>query len=285
MASRSQTQTVLVLGANGKVGQMLRAAWTESPGSSVDFVYCSRTAGKHPDDIVWAPGSDADCFPQVDAVVALWGAVAGSGRVLDSNSVLAQAAVDLAEQLGAARILHCSSAAVYRPGGVPLTEEDEAEPPSDYGKSKRAMERVIDAARAKPKAASMVSMRIANVAGADSLFANMKPAGTLRLDRFPNGQGPFRSYIGPADLARAIIALIHAKDVQGPINIAAPTVTGMEDLAKVAGCQVTWQDAPPQAIPSVCLDTSKLSKIVAFSNKTSDATYLVDSAKAGGVWP
>lgn len=284
MAPSPQNQKVLVLGASGKLGKMLRAAWAEMCPPLVELVYCTRKSSEG-GDIVWSPGGNTDHLPQVDAIVALWGAVPGAGHRLDSNSTLARAAVDLAGCLGADRVLHCSSAAVYRPEGALLCEEDEAEPPSDYGKSKRNMESLIEALSQEQGAPSMVSMRIANVAGADSLFANMKPEGKLRLDRFPGGQGPLRSYVAPDDLARAIIALVLAKDITGPINIAAPKATAMEDLAQAVGCQVTWQDAPPQAISSVCLSTARLARILPLPDQSSDASYLVNSARRGGVWP
>lgn len=285
MAPRPQRQKVLVLGANGKLGRMLRAVWAGSLNPLVEFVFSSRQLSGRGGDVQWAPGDETDHLPRVDAIVALWGAVPGSGYSLDSNSSLALAATDLATALGADRILHCSSAAVYQPENAPLREDDESEPPSDYGKAKRSMERAVKEMSKNAGAPKMVVMRIANVAGADSLFANMTPGGSLNLDRFPDGQGPLRSYIAPDDLARAIVALVLAKDVQGPINVAAPKVTAMEDLAQAAGCQVIWRDASPQSIASVELDTSKLAKVLPLSDWASDAAYLVKSAQNGGVWP
>lgn len=285
MAPSPQSKKILVLGASGKLGKMLRSAWAEQCSPLVDLVYCARQSSSAAGDVLWTPGDRIDHLPRVDAIVALWGAVPGSGHSLDCNSALARTATDLATSLGATRVLHCSSAAVYQPNGAPLREENDAEPPSDYGKSKRKMERVIETLSLQPGAPSMVSMRIANVAGADSLFANMKPGGSLRLDRFPNGQGPLRSYIAPDDLARAIVALVFAKDIEGPVNIAAPSVTAMQDLALAVGCKVAWQEAPPQAIASVSLDTSKLARLLPLSERSADASYLVNSARRGGVWP
>lgn len=285
MAPSPQNMKVLVLGASGKLGKMLRAVWAEQRSPLVDLVYCARQSPKRAGDVQWSPGDRTDHLPCVDAIVALWGAVPGSGHSLDSNSTLARSAIELASSLGATRVLHCSSAAVYHPNGAPLREEDDVEPPTDYGKSKRSMERLIEQLSQEPGAPSMVSMRIANVAGADSLFANMKPGGSLRLDRFADGQGPLRSYVAPDDLARAIVALVLAKDIAGPVNIAAPAVTAMHDLALAVGCRVAWQDAPPQAIASVSLNTSKLARILPLSDRSSDASYLVNSARRGGVWP
>ena len=89
-----------------------------------------------------------------------------------------------------------SSAAVYgRPeGDAPLSETTEPRRVSGYGRAKRAMEQAV------AEGQGVTCLRIGNVAGADQLLLNAATAtaqAPLILDRFADGTGPDRSYIGP----------------------------------------------------------------------------------------
>ena len=283
MASTAQTGGILLLGASGKLGRMAVRLWPEVVGTLSNLlpVYRSDSQG-----LSWAPGRPYDGLPTVDVVVALWGVTRGDADALAMNSTLALEAMDLAAALGARRVIHCSSAAVYAPKAVALDEATEPAPPAGYGRSKVDMERAIAKwCRANPDGPEAVCMRIGNVAGADSLFANMRPGGTLRLDRFDTGQGPARSYIAPSDLLRAINTLILADNPPQVVNVAAPVPTAMEALARAAECDVVWQDAPDTAVPLVWLDTTRLSVLYDIGQDRADAETLVRDARQTGVWP
>ncbi len=281
MAGTQQSCSVFVLGASGKLGRMVRAAWTPDSFHLVPVV----RSGPVPDGGVrWDPGHTAPNSGKVTAVVALWGVTPGPGRDLSDNTRLALAAMDVGEAVGAKAVLHCSSAAVYRPGGDPLTEDMAGDPPSDYGRAKLQMEQAI-AARGRPEGPRQIVMRIGNVAGADSLFANLRPSARLTLDRFPDGAGPTRSYITAGDLGHVIAAFIRTETAQGIYNVSAPVPTPMADLVRSGGGELTWRDAPEGAARQVWMDTGKLRSVIDLSKDAAGAEHLVQGARAGGVWP
>lgn len=208
---------------------------------------------------------------RVDVVLALSGVVPGRGD-LGLNSALALAALDLGASAGARRVFLASSAAVYGPGAQALREEDPLQPGNDYGRAKAAMERAAGA-HAAALGLDVSVLRIGNVAGADALLG---PAGTARrLDRFADGQGPRRSYIGPRMLADVLAELVRfaalGQDLPGCLNIAQPGAVAMEDLCRAAGFAVTWQPAPEGALASVLLDVSRLHALVALPKARAEA--------------
>ncbi len=232
---------------------------------------------------VWVPGESPASLPAVDAVLALWGVARGDDTALAANTHLALAAQQLAVDLGASRVIHCSSSAVYAPSGEPQSECAVPVPAGPYGRAKLAMEHALGQAAVPGPPPTM--LRIGNVAGADSLFANMRPGGVIALDRFPDGRGPRRSYLGPSDLARILATLIDAPDGQGVFNVAAPKAIEMQALAEAAGCRIEWQPAPPGAIPALVLDTARISALCALPSRSSDPRWLIEDARTGAVWP
>lgn len=281
MAGNPQSRRVLMLGASGKLGRMLRAIWPQPVGDTLDIIPVFRS-DVAADGVRWAPGDPIGNLPRADVVLALWGVTAGDAAALAMNATLAQHAMDIAEATGAARVLHCSSAAVYRPAPFALTEEAETDPPGRYGLAKQDMERLV---LARSTRVAQVLMRIGNVAGAESLFGNMRPGTPVSLHRFANGRAPVRSYIAPQTLARAIVALCDSEAPAGVINVAAPVPTGMDEIARAAGCSIEWRDAPPHAVPMVALDTSRLQVVCPMSRADADAGWLVRAARETGCWP
>ncbi len=286
MAPVPHKRVVIILGASGKVGRMLRAVWKESPPKDFDFIYVYRSVPQGKDGVVWAPGLPTDHLPKAQAIVALWGATPRSEYRFSDNTDLAIATLELARDLQVERVLHCSSAAVYSPSPEPLTEIPTGPAPNDYGQSKLDMEHQITQWISENEGLfSNVIMRLANVAGADGLFNNMKPGKSVTLDRFADGQGPRRSYIGVTDLAKVIEALIMASRFDGPINIAATKATEMSGLASAAGCSVKWKPAPDGAIASVTLDTTRLQSVLKLDDSSASPENLIECAQKGGVWP
>ncbi|SFD66804.1 NAD-dependent epimerase/dehydratase family protein [Roseivivax sediminis] len=261
---------ILLLGATGKVGRLLRAAWPGAVGARARLEPVGRSGA---DLHLWAPGAPTDRLPRPDAIAALWGVTPGPGRDLDENLRLALAAQALGDALGARMVLHASSAAVYRPGPVPLREDPAPDPQTAYGAAKAAMEAALAEARG-PRA---VALRIGNVAGADSLFAALSDDTPLTLDRFADGAGPARSYIAPSDLARVLAALAMAEPGTLPpaLNVAAPEATGMDDIARAAGRPITWRPAPPGAAARVALETGRLARICRLGPAAAEPDHLV----------
>ncbi len=279
MAGTQQSRKVLLLGASGKLGRMLGALW-QSERFGLIPVYRSEGQG----GLAWKVGDPTPKIDDVSAVIAFWGVTPGQGCNLNDNSRLALAAMELGQSLGAGMVVHCSSGAVYRSGERPLSETGPACPISDYGRAKLEMEKAIEESGSNPGMRNVI-LRIGNVAGADSLFANMRPGGRITLDRFPDGSSPSRSYISPLDLVRLVETLVADGSVSGIYNVAAPVPTAMGDIARAAGCQIDWREAPDTALPMVWLDTSRLSSIFPLPPEAAAPDHLLEGARAGGTWP
>lgn len=271
MAGVMPLHPLLLLGATGKVGRMLRNVW---PGPA-PLVTVGRSG-----DVMhrWWPGQPTGALPGTPVIAAFWGVVPGSGGDLEENTTLAIAAMRLGEVLGAPIVIHCSSAAVYAPDAALIGENTPPEPRNAYGRAKAAMERaVLDWAEAHPGGPRPVILRIGNVAGAESLFGAMAGASTVTLDRFADGTGPARSYIAPSDLARVVAALAAADPAELPtlLNVGAPTPTGMADIASAAGRGIEWRAAPDEAVPLLALDVSRLLEICPLGPEAADPIHLV----------
>lgn len=280
--SKKPPQQVLVLGANGKLGIMLRSVWK---GRRETVWQSRRPVAAAGQSVLWRPGDGIDALPRVDAIVALWGVTPGAGRTLGDNSSLALEAMRLGSTLGAARVLHCSSAAVYAPSDLPLHETDTIVPPSVYGQSKLEMEQAVAGwQKCHAEGPKACMMRIGNVAGADSLFAALKRGGVITLDQFEDAQGPRRSYIGASDFGRCLEALLACPLAQLPevVNIAARETTAMEDLIRTAGGRFEWQPAAKSAVPQVALATDILRRLIDLGPQASDAAALVSDWQTYG---
>ena len=249
---------ILVTGTGGRLGQLLRRAWQFDPPEGVQVTLQSSSA---PADLVWSSGDPMERLPECDTLIALWGRTSGGAEALQINSDLARLSRRVALASRAQRVLHFSSAAIYGPG-IRMDEATSPNPVTDYGAAKLAMEKVIGAF---PSAEGITHtcLRVANVAGADSLAPALTGQHPLVLDRFSDGRGPRRSYIAPGDLARVLVRLAALPPAALPpiLNIAAPEPVAMEALAHAAEVAVTWRDAPTQAVPEVSLDASLLTRL------------------------
>jgi nucleoside-diphosphate-sugar epimerase len=252
--------SALILGASGRIGRMLRHHGL----TSLSPVWQYRQPAACSDTLIFDPLHRPGSLGHFDTVLCLSGVISGSPAALRNNSALAEAALDIGAACGAAQVFLASTAAVYGPAPVPLSETLTLHPLSDYGRAKAEMED-----RAQTRAAQLnlpvTILRIGNVAGADALLG--QPVGApITLDRFPDGQGPRRSYIGPGDLAAVLEALLRAgaagQALPAVLNLALPGPVAMADLLRAAGRRFDWQPAPDRALPIVDLDTSRLSGLI-----------------------
>lgn len=245
---------------------MLRRHWRDP---AVVPLWQVRGASGDPDTLGFSPLDEVpDCRP-VDVVLGLAGIVPGPGADLPLNTALGLATVRLGAALGARHIFVASSAAVYGDAPHPQSESAHPAPTSAYGSAKLAMESaVLDAAQAAGLAATV--LRIGNVAGADALLGDGE--GTRLLDRFADGRGPRRSWIGPRALALALQALsqIGAREAVLPrlLNLAQPGVLAMEDLLRAAALPFDWRPAPATALACVALDTSAAAALIPLAPTT-----------------
>lgn len=247
----------LLTGANGRLGRLLRRAWPRA--GACRPIWLSRHP---PSDLCWSPEAALPECPPCGAVIALWGQTTGDATELAQNVALVAQGVRLAHACGAGRVLHLSTAAIYGPGRD-MHEPRSPAPINAYGVSKLEMEQAI--ANLPRDGLHHVTLRLANVVGADSLApALADPAGGVTLDRFADGRGPRRSYVAPGDLARVLagLACLPEGDLPGILNVAAPDPVAMEDLARAAGCRVSWRTAPPGAQAEVSLNTDRLSRLL-----------------------
>lgn len=258
---------VLILGATGKLGAALRRYWAECPPAGLEPVWLSRADLEAP-------------VPEAAAVVALWGVTQGAPDVLARNVALAEAARVLAKAAGAERVIHLSSAAVYGAERA-ATEATALAPLGAYGQAKADMEARIALFGASPR---NCVLRLANVAGCDSIFRTLAGGGVATLDRFEDGAGPRRSYIGVAAFGAVLEALLVLPLAELPpvLNVAQPEAVGMEEIVSAAGAELAWVPARAGAVQDVTLDVSALSALVALPEAQAGA--LVAGWKRYGGW-
>jgi nucleoside-diphosphate-sugar epimerase len=272
---------VLVLGSTGRLGSILRNYWRNRP----DVIWQARHFHKGAlpfrteEDLLHHAGRGK---LRISAVLALWGVVPGTGQSLHNNTKLALNAMQIASQLGADRVLHCSSAAVYQPSSAPLDEDTSPQPQGAYGHAKLEMEQALRNWRGTfGESPSICVMRIGNVMGADSLSASMRAAvGTgqrIKLDRFANGRAAYRSFLSGADLARCLTALTECpiKELPKIVNLASQQATAMDAVLRHAGLEFEWQDAPPHTNPRVELETARLRTLLDLGPDSATPAHLL----------
>lgn len=276
LAEMRHDSTVLITGATGRLGTLLRAAWTRPEGllARLRPLWLAR---REPADILWSPGGMLPPdLPRCDTVIALWGQVAGTPEDLAANVALVHHGAELARACGARRMLHLSSAAIYGPGTA-LKESDSPHPANAYGQAKLAMEAAVRAL--PPGETRHCCLRLANVVGADSLAPALRATdGAVSLDRFADGTGPLRSYIAPSDLAQVLCALSELAPNRLPdvLNVTAPVPVTMESLARAAGRPLIWRKAPENAVQAVTLDGASLAGLLPLLYLKQTAQQMID---------
>ncbi|WP_161594598.1 NAD-dependent epimerase/dehydratase family protein [Marimonas lutisalis] len=285
MTGKTHRPELLILGASGKLGRLLAREWERGGPRGFHPLWQYRATAPA-GGITWSPGQPfPDNVPRPKAILALWGVTPGPGRDLADNIRLAHTAMTLAADLGAERVLHCSSSAVYEPGPDPLGENEAGGRINAYGQAKLEMEREIAAWQARhPDGPRNVVMRLANVAGADSLFAALAHAtGPITLDRFDDGQGPWRSYVTAPTLARVIEALLAAPRDALPdvVNVAGRRDVAMEAIVRAANRELAWRPAPESAARRVALATERLSRIIQLDEQAATAEDIIAAAHGG----
>ena len=276
----------LLMGASGRIGRMLMRHWTGAPPVGLHIVPQHRGPGP---GLVWGPLDGPDPLIElarsrggIAGLIVLSGVTPAPGADLAGNGALILASVTAAQTAGIGRLLVASSSAVYGGGmGLPLGEDDLTLPVNDYGRAKLVAEAICDQARQTGLA--VTALRIGNVAGADALLVNASralyaegEANALRIDRFADGCGPLRSYIGPATLAAVLETLMrHSDPLPDCLNIAAPAPVSMESLATAAGAPWQFVPAPPTSFQQITLNCGRLTALHAFPADASDPAAMV----------
>ncbi|MFD2236888.1 NAD-dependent epimerase/dehydratase family protein [Aureimonas populi] len=276
----------LVVGATGRVGRMVMDHWRRNPPAGALVHAQGRRPGA---DLVWNPIEEPlpASAPRYTGLVVLAGAVPGSGIDFSFNAAIARACLAAAERNGIARVLLASSSAIYGASGDgrAFREEDDPAPASAYGRSKLAMEAAC-AGLSRP-GREVSCLRIGNVAGADALLINAAgaaPERPLRIDRYGDGAGPRRSYIGPGAMARALESLLrHAGALPPVLNFAAPRPVEMSALARAAGVPFVWNEGPPASPQAITLDCARLSLYHRFRPGDCEPASMIAEWKTHGV--
>ena len=270
----------LVVGGSGRIGRMVRRAWTQAPPPGTELVFQTRTPAASSEDLLWDPlGDDIYALKRAgpfDAMLVLSGVVPKPSALFSLNSAIGLACGAAAAACGIPRVLLASTSAVY---GAALaraySEDDPCTPVNEYGRAKLKMEAVC-LAQAQTTRTELCCLRIGNVAGADVLLINgraLQGDARLRLDRFSDGGTPLRSYIGPATLARVLARLM----LHDPLlNIAVPVPVAMGDLVEAAAIPFDLQPAPATAHQNVILECSRLAAIYPFALGDGQPSVIID---------
>jgi hypothetical protein len=308
----------LILGAGGRVGRMWRhlAARGLWPGPEPFWQTSDGREGtlawggyRHEPDPRWL-----DSIPPDTPIIVLAGKTREDPdsaalpdrderimRLGQDNEAPVAWAEHFVREYGLGPILMCSSAAVYGAAPQPCHEEGPLEGTSIYGRAKIWMEEEMWWPLTAKGPLRICALRIGNVAGADALFGAMA-AGPVTLDRFPDGSAPRRAYVGPLTLARAMLALLAAPGVPGiaspstgdqaigdtgrgwpAVNLAQPGAIAMDAILAAAGHPFSWRPAPPDALPALEMDLSRLLALVSLPTATPES--LVAEARLAGWEP
>lgn len=261
----------LLVGSSGRVGRMLSCYWDKSPpiGATITRQYRGQ---KPPGALDWNPLDGPQALldyvkenGSFGAMFMLAGITPAPGADLDGNVAIARACLDAAHAAGIPNVLLASSSAVYGPGAA-LDEAAPTSPINPYGVAKLEMEEICQ--KSRKLGLNITNLRIGNVAGADVLLLNALKATKdtpLRLDRFSDGQGPIRTYIGPVTLAKVLETLARSPENRPDVlNVGVPVPITMESLVEAAGMPWTFTPAPETAVQTMTLGCARLAQLHKF---------------------
>lgn len=287
----SKTSSVLLVGATGRVGRMLMSYWQSEKARPSPSALCvvpqRRKAPNAPyQGLVWDPEQGEAALKayisehgSFDALLMLGGVTPSPGQATVGNATLADAVLKACSATKIPRVLIASSSAVYGSKlDRPYVESDPLCPVNDYGQDKIRMEQVC--AEYRDQTMEVCCLRIGNVAGADALLQNALDSAksqNLTLDRFANGRGPLRSYIGPVTLAHVLETLVtYPQALPEVLNIGLPNALYMDDLLQALGASFKYIEAQSQAHQNISMDCTALTRIHRFSHMENFATDVVN---------
>ncbi|MBX7460388.1 NAD-dependent epimerase/dehydratase family protein [Qipengyuania huizhouensis] len=274
------SERIVLVGASGRVGQLVSVAWQQQNFQSPQFVRQFRGEGvaNKPDQLSWDPmeGSGAlrdwtETYGEISAMIVLAGTTPRTGQDLSLNATIADRCIVASRDAEVPRVLMASSSAVYGIGGNngPILESSICKPLGAYGEAKLEMERVCIEWR--QRGVDVSCLRIGNVAGADALLLNLIEAdegAPVMIDIYDDGMGPIRSYLGPESLANVLSALAtSSRSLPSVINIAAPAPIAMEELANSAGHLWAPRYVADNSTQRIVLDCSLLGEFYSFSSE------------------
>jgi UDP-glucose 4-epimerase len=273
----SVRETVLLVGASGRVGQMIADLWAQRLEPAMHVIVQGRQTGD-PTDMVhlnWDPMAGPNAlwdwtqqYGGIKTMIVLAGVTPGGSNDVSLNTTIAQACLNAAAYAQISRVLIASSSAVYGVGdGLPFSEDAPCSPVNDYGHAKLEMERACDEWRSNEL--EVCCLRIGNVAGADALLLNIarsEPDAAVTIDIFEDGHGPRRSYIGPESLARVLERLaLYPETLPACLNIATPQAVSMDALADALGHPWTERKGADERLQNILLDCRQICALHSFA--------------------
>ncbi len=275
------------MGASGRVGRLITRTWGkhDSPWHTVPLQYRRPHRLFNSTNIPWdvTDGPDGllkwiDRFGALETLIVMAGVTPGTSSDMTLNTLIAKAYLDAAKVAGIKRVLLASSSAVYGfGGGLPMSEAHSCAPVNTYGKSKLDMETMARNVAADTNM-EICCLRIGNVAGADALLLNASkatPDSPLIIDRFSDGAGPLRSYIGPTQAGDVLAQLAcHKGALPSVLNFAGTAPIHMEELAIAAALPWRYATAPQTTHQSITLDCSVLAALIDMPRGSHDARMI-----------
>lgn len=273
---------VLLVGASGRVGQMVAFHWRQR-FSDLTLIRQFRRQVDAEGALIWDPLAGSDALLQAAsetggfrAMIVVTGVTPGPGKDLDLNQTLAEACLNAAAQTEIPRVLLASSSAVYGVGSAFL-ETSTCAPINEYGAAKLRMEQA--SALWHDKGIDLCILRIGNVAGADALLLNVAsatPDQVIEIDVYQDGRGPVRSYIGAQTLVEVLQSLcLHPAPLPTVLNIGTPQPVSMDALADAAGQPWRARIAGTPSAQTITLDCTLLASLHSFTIKESDPANMV----------
>lgn len=255
--------TVIVTGAAGRVGAILKRVWAAEPPAALRVLWSQRQAGVAKDCVLpWDIGAGpAPAWPHDAVLLHLAGTTGAEDPAV--NPGLIPPLLEACRRNRVRHIVFLSTAAVYAPGPLPARESDPPAPPGAYGAAKLEAERLLTAS-----GLPLTILRLGNLAGADALLSPRAPGAAIRLDPVA-GQpgGPLRSWIGPMSFARVLARLLHrialAEPLPPVLNLVQAPPLGMADLLRASGLEWSWAPPNPAVVPVATQDNGALHRLLA----------------------
>jgi uncharacterized protein len=239
-------QRVAITGSTGLIGSALSAFLRQRGDEVVRLV---RRAPEQPDEVRWDPAArllDPEQLRGVTAVVHLAGAGVGDHRWtpsyqqqiltsrVDGTTTIATALADLAEPV---RLVSGSAVGVYGDRGDEVLTEDSALGHGFLSEVVRAWEAAADPAR--EAGLSVVHPRTGIVLSPEGgALSRMLPLAKLGVNG-PLGNGrQWWPWISLRDTVAGLAHLVDHGEVEGPVNLVAPTPDRQIDLARELGRQI-----------------------------------------------
>lgn len=263
---------LIITGASGRIGRLLRKLWTANPVPGVLPIWLTRQdwdiCAQHP-----------PVLPRGGVLLDLAGVTSGD---FERNPLLASKVADLAQALGC-KLIYVSSASVYPGGTMPMDEDHVSAPLSAYGRSKVAAEMTVRAIAQDP-----IVLRLGNIAGADALLGGNSVEKLVLLDQSATGnRGPVRSYIGPHVLAGSLAMLckraLGAEGLPHTLNLAQPGPVAMADLLDAAGYPWAFRDPRDGVIDRVELSLDRIMPLLPLPKASAES--LVGDLRQLRGWP